>query len=106
MEVKYYQEENAISPRLIILIVLSALFMLITAYISNVFIVDLERFSLQPKEQQAYILFSAIGLPLVSLIVSQLLVAWRGLKNAVNAVFYSSLFVLVGQAPLILYMLA
>jgi len=84
-----------------LMIMLSIGFMLTSAYVSQQFIADFNRFRLLEIEKTLFVVFSTLGLPLFSLFFSQLLIEWRGFANGVRAVFYSSLVIVLAQAPLI-----
>ena len=83
------------------MVVVSFICMAVTTYISSLFMADFDRFNLQANEKLAFVIGSTFALPLASLIISQLLIEYRGLKNAIKAVFYSSVLVLAAQTPVV-----
>ncbi|WP_440056589.1 hypothetical protein ACSLBF_21005 (plasmid) [Pseudoalteromonas sp. T1lg65] len=94
-----YNKHKKITTTQFILVIGSIVFMLLTAYTSNLLSDDLEQFNLSEEARLIFIVFSAVGLPVVSLCISQLLVKWRGVDCGIKAVFYSSLIVLLAQIP-------
>tara|TARA_Y100000034_G_scaffold22281_1_gene25671 strand:- start:100 stop:432 length:333 start_codon:yes stop_codon:yes gene_type:complete len=104
MDVRYHKQNNGLSIKLLIKAVLSIIFMLLTANLSEAFITDFDRFDLEPVEQQAYVIANVIGLPLLCLIISQLLIEFRGIRSAVNSVYFSSLLMMAAQVPVLFYM--
>jgi len=104
MEVSIHQNKTVEFSKFkaLIMIVLSIGFMMTSAYVSQQFIADFNRFRLLEIEKTLFVIISAIGLPIFSLFFSQLLIEWRGFANGVRAVFYSSLAIVLAQAPLIM----
>ena len=101
MEVIIEVRQKSVSIKQILMVVVSIICMALTAYISSLFMADFDRFNLQANEKLAFVFGSALALPLASLIISQLLIEYRGLKNAIKAVFYSSVLVLAAQTPVV-----
>jgi hypothetical protein len=101
MEVIIEERQKSVSTQQILMVVAAIVCMAITAYISSLFMADFDRFNLQANEKLAFIIGSTLALPLASLMISQLLIEYRGLKNAIKAVFYSSVLVLAAQTPII-----
>ena len=101
MEVIIEVRQRSVSIKQTLMVVVSFICMAVTTYISSLFMADFERFNLQANEKLAFVIGSTFALPLASLIISQLLIEYRGLKNAIKAVFYSSVLVLAAQTPVV-----
>ena len=101
MEVIIEIRQRSVSIKQTLMVVVSFIFMAVTTYISSLFMADFDRFNLQANEKLAFVIGSTFALPLASLIISQLLIEYRGLKNAIKAVFYSSVLVLAAQTPVV-----
>jgi hypothetical protein len=107
MDLPYQQEPiNTYSiKKVIILSILSICIIGFNIYLSNQFIGELKRFNLSGAEKQAFAIFSSIGLPLACLIISQIFIKWRGVKNGVKSTLIGSLIVLAGQVPVIFFLI-
>ena len=101
MEVIIEVRQRSVSIKQTLMVVVSFICMAVTTYISSLFMADFDRFNLQANEKLAFVIGSTFALPLASLIISQLLIEYRGLKNAIKAVFYSSILVLAAQTPVV-----
>lgn len=101
MEVIIEVRQRSVSIKQTLMVVVSFICMAVTTYISSLFMADFDRFNLQANEKLAFVIGSTFALPLTSLIISQLLIEYRGLKNAIKAVFYSSVLVLAAQTPVV-----
>ncbi len=101
MEVIIEVRQRSVSIKQTLMVVVSFICMAVTTYISSLFMADFDRFNLQANEKLAFVIGSTFALPLASLIISQLLIEYRGLKNAIKAVFYSSVLVLAAQTPVV-----
>lgn len=101
MEVMIEVRQRSVSIKQTLMVVVSFICMAVTTYISSLFMADFDRFNLQANEKLAFVIGSTFALPLASLIISQLLIEYRGLKNAIKAVFYSSVLVLAAQTPVV-----
>ena len=106
MEVIIEVRQKSVSIKQISMVVVSIICMALTAYITSLFMVDFDRFNLQANEKLAFVIGSALALPLASLIISQSLIEYRGLKNAIKAVFYSSVLVLAAQTPVVFQLIS
>ncbi|GMM84108.1 hypothetical protein [Pseudoalteromonas sp. MTN2-4] len=106
MEVMIEVRQKSVSIKQIIMVVVSIICMALTAYITSLFMADFDRFNLQANEKLAFVIGCTLALPLASLIISQLLIEYRGLKNAIKAVFYSSILVLAAQTPIVFQLIS
>ncbi|WP_296047716.1 hypothetical protein [uncultured Alteromonas sp.] len=79
---------------------LSVLFMGASCYLNLSYILELERFSLSVQEKYVVAIMSSIGLPLLLLIVTQLWLEYRGLKNAIRSVLGGAVITLLGCVPI------
>lgn len=107
MDLSYQQESISTYSfkKVIILSILSMCIIGLNIYLSSQFIGELKRFNLDADEKLAFSIFSAAGLPLACLFISQLFIKWRGLKNGVKSTLIGSLIVLVGQVPVIFFLI-
>ena len=98
-----YSEDNESTISLVkaaFMLTFCAIFTGVSFYFNLSYILELDRFSLSVQEKYVTAIMFSISLPLVLLIITQLWLEYRGLKNAIRSVFWGAVITLLGIVPI------
>lgn len=97
-----YNRQDKPSIRVIhaaLLVTLSVIMSLLSIYLFHSTVWESTQVNYTQTEKEIASIFACISLPLALLIMSQLLIKWRGLHGGVWAFFWGALIMLLAQAP-------